>query len=91
MVGESEQPELVKDNDMGWAERFGEGPGRNPKVEISRAGGVTGLRASDGTRYVSSHGVLRRSPRKLRGKAAVKAAKRRRVYVDGVRVITIGA
>lgn len=46
--------------------------------------------AADGTRYVVySDGSHRRRPRKLRGKAAVKAAKRSRVYRDGVRIVTV--
>lgn len=81
---------------MGWAQRVGEGPGRNQKVLMSTAGAVIGdgrLKASDDTRYIVTRaGSVRRSPKKLRGKANVKAAKRARTYdAGGHRVIQIAA
>ena len=80
---------------MGWAERVGEGQGRNQKPSVSSAGKVLSggkVTASDGTRYVMTRsGSLRRNPRRLRGKANVKAAKRARTYENGVRVIKIVA
>lgn len=81
---------------MGWAARAKVRTG-NPKSEVSNAGAVIGsgkMRASDGTRYRLQRGrkgvatgALLLDPRRVRGKAAVKAAKRRRVYVNGERVI----
>jgi len=86
---------------MGWAARANVRSG-NPKVKVSTFGAVIGVNAkrtaTDGTRYRigrdrrgASTGALLREPRKVRGKANVKAAKRRRTYVDGVRVIRIAA
>lgn len=81
---------------MGWAARA-KVRSVNPKVEFSNAGAAIGygrMTATDGTRYSlqrdrkgASTGALLLNPRKVRGKAAVKAAKRRRVYVNGERVI----
>lgn len=70
---------------MGWAARAKVRSG-NPKIEVSTAGRVIDGQAKGYRQSVNKRGVaagIRRVPPVLRGKSAVKAAKRRRMNLSG--------